>query len=175
MKVTQRAAVFSAIVAAFTKYSIDFVEGMDVTPVLTKDMRSEVHALVFGGFREGTVEFEDTPANAEKLASDAKLNSYVSGLISNWIRKDKRLNGNISYVPKNPGSRAGQDDDQLRTLRKLKVQFAGQPQERLIDGEITKRVSELQSMKAQATKLTPEQIASLPADLISQLGLEQEA
>jgi len=44
------------------------------------------------------------------LADDAKLRSYCSGLQSNWLRKDTRLNGGVKYVAKNPGSRAGSTD-----------------------------------------------------------------
>lgn len=176
MKMTQRAAVYAAILSVFRANSIEFADGMDVSTSLTKEMRADVHKEVVTGFRNGTVEFEDTPANAEKLASDSKLNSYVSGLISNWIRKDKRLNGNVSYVPKSPGSRAGQGDEQLRTLRKLKVQFSADPtRSALIEGEIQKRVTFLQQQKAQASKLTPEQIATLPEDLIASLNLSEEA
>src|SRR5271157_5995691 len=108
--ISQREAVYNSIVLVLATASIEFKDGMSIDGLLTKDLRTQVHALVVDGFKSGEVEFEKTPSNAEKLASEAKLNSYVSGLISNWVRKDKRFNGNVTYVPKNPGSRAGQGD-----------------------------------------------------------------
>jgi hypothetical protein len=174
-KMTQREAVYQAIHTVFADNGVEFEDGQNASEVLTKEMRDSVHTTVFNGFKEGTVELEATPANQEKLASEAKLNSYVSGLISNWIRKDKRFNGNVSYVPKNPGSRAGQGDSTLKTLRALKKQYAGTPQEVLIDKEINARVMVIASEKAKSTKLSPEQISSLPAELIASLGLADEA
>jgi len=96
----------------------------------------------------------------------------VSGLISNWVRKDKRLNGNVSYVAKNPGSRAGASDEQLKTLRALKKQFAGTDKESIIEAQITKRVSEIRSEKTKSgASLTEEQLAALPDDVRESLGL----
>ena len=175
MKMNQRAAVYAAVTSVLTDNSITFEDGMNVTEFLTKEMRESVHAIVVEGFRSARVEFEDTSSNKEKLASESKLNAYVSGLISNWIRKDKRLNGNVSYVPKNPGSRAGQGDDQLKTLRQLKKQFAGTPKEREIDAFIARRVEELHVAKASSTKLTTEQLSTVPSELLAILDISEEA
>jgi hypothetical protein len=172
MKVSQREAVYSAITSTFTENQVDFEDGQNVSEVLTDDMRASVHQILCEGFKRGDVAFEDTPSNREKLASDSKLNSYVSGLISNWVRKDTRFNGNTKYVAKNPGSRAGQGDSKLKTLRALKKQFVGTPKESAIDSHITKRVEEIQAERAKSTELTAEQIAMIPSDLREKLGLE---
>ena len=171
----QREAVYQAIHSVLTDGEIEFEDGGNVSEVLTKEMRENVHQIVVEGFRTGKVEFESTPANAEKLKTPSKLNSYVSGLISNWIRKDKRFNGNMSYVPKNPGSRAGQGDEQLKTLRALKRQFAGTAKEAEIDVHIDKRVEELRAAKAQTTVITKEALRSVPTDLLESLGLSEES
>jgi hypothetical protein len=165
MKNTQRNAVFVAIcnVLGTNEFS---------GPVtLPKDKRDSVQAILCEGFRAGTIEFENTPSNAEKLASDAKLKAYVSGLVSNWIRKDERLNGGGKYEIKNPGSRAGQSDEQMKTLRALKKQFAGTDKEAVVDAQIEKRRMEIASTKSKSVALTPEQIAALPADVRESLGL----
>ena len=164
MKNTQRNAVFAAIC------NIRNVESFDGPVTLTKDERGLVHQMVCEGSRSGAIEFENTPANQEKLASDSKLSGYVSGLISNWLRKDTRLNGGGKYVAKNPGSRAGQSDEQMKTLRALAKQFAGTDKEQVVLAQIEKRKSELAAAKVKSVELTPEQIDALPADVKEALG-----
>lgn len=165
MKNTQRNAVFAAIC------NIRNAESFDGPVTLTKDERGLVHQMVYEGFRQGTIEFEATPANQEKLASDSKLSGYVSGLISNWLRKDVRLNGGGKYVAKNPGSRAGQSDEQMKTLRALAKQFEGDAEKSaIVNQQIEKRKAELASAKAKTVELTPEQIEALPADVKAALG-----
>lgn len=164
MENTQRNAVFAAIC------NIRNTTEFDSAVVLTKDERALVHQMVCEGFRSGSIEFENTPANAEKLASDSKLSAYVSGLISNWLRKDTRLNGGSKYEIKNPGSRAGQSDEQMKTLRALRKQFEGTDKVAVIDAQIEKRKAELASAKVKSVELTQEQIDALPEDVKQALG-----
>ena len=171
MKNTQREAVFTAVKNVMADKGLPFEEGNNVQTVIVGDVRNAVHEIVCEGFRQGTIEFEPTKSNQEKLASPSKLSAYVSGLISNWLRKDSRLNGDTKYVAKNPGSRAGQGDEQMKTLRALAKQFAGTDKASLIDAQITKRKEELAAGKAKAVELTEEQIAKLPEDVRSALGL----
>lgn len=163
-KNTQRSAVFAAI--CNIRNAVEF----DGPVVLSKDERGLVHQMVCEGFRSGTIEFENTPANAEKLASDSKLSQYVSGLISNWLRKDTRLNGGEKYEIKNPGSRAGQSDEQMKTLRTLAKQFAGTDKEAVVLAQIEKRKAEIASEKSKSVALTQEQIDALPEDVKKALG-----
>ena len=172
MKHTQREAVYSATINVMSEKGIDFEDGGSLGSVMTDDIRKSVHAIVFAGFMDGTVEFEPTPSNQEKLKSPAKLNSYVSGLISNWYRKDVRFNGNTKYTPKNPGSRAGQGDQKLKTLRALAVKFSADPQKlAFVNGCITTRLGEIAAERTKSVSLTAEQIATLPADVRETLGL----
>ena len=66
---------------------------------LSKQEKHVVEQKLFDGFRKGKIQY-----NGE-LPSEDKLAMYVSGLVSNWLRKDRRLNGNTSYVPRRPGAR----------------------------------------------------------------------
>ncbi len=94
-KMSQKEAVFSAVTNVCGESDGAY------TP--TKEQRASVNQILFEGFRSGTIE-------CEKDYDDSGLKAYVSGLQSNWLRKDKRLNGNVQYVAKNPGSRAGSGD-----------------------------------------------------------------
>jgi hypothetical protein len=136
----------------------------------TKEQRAAITHILCEGFRQGTIQFEKTLSNQEKLASDSKLSAYVSGLISNWLRKDTRLNGGAKYEIQNPGSRAGQGDEQMKTLRALAKQFEGTDKAILISAQIEKRKSELAAQKSKSTPLTQEQIDALPEDVKQALG-----
>jgi hypothetical protein len=112
MSVSQKHAVYVAIVNVLTEQGITFEEGMDVAPHMTRERRAIVNAILIAGFKTGEIEL-----NGEY--DDQELKSYVSGLQSNWIRKDARLNGNTKYQAKNPGSRTGSGDKQLSQMKLL--------------------------------------------------------
>lgn len=103
-KLTQKEAVFQAVTSV--------VEFDDVCNP-TKEERAQVNAILFEGFKAGKIAYDGD------LPIDSVLKTYVSGLQSNWLRKDKRLNGNIQYVAKNPGSRTGCGDKELIAMKAL--------------------------------------------------------
>ena len=107
-----------------------------------KEDRGQVNNILFEGFRSGAISFDG------ELPDDAKLKAYVSGLQSNWLRKDKRLNGNVQYTPKNPGSRTGSADAQVKAMRLL-LATKDKPEERAeIQKYIDARVAELKPAKS---------------------------
>src|SRR5687768_2184476 len=71
---------------------------------LTKQEKGVVQSKLFEGFRKGKIQYMGQEG---ALPSDDYLLTYISGLVSNWLRKDKRLNRNTNYVPQRPGSRTG--------------------------------------------------------------------
>ena len=169
----QKDAVYNIIVAAFATSSIPFTEGMDVASTMKdKAFRASVQSAVEAGFKANEIPFEDTPSNREKMSTPAKLSQYVSGLISNWVRKDERLNGNVKYAAKNPGTRVGSTDPTLKALRQLATQFKGDTTKFAeIQNHITTRVTTLQAEKAKSIKVD---LSVLPAELIAELGLSTQ-
>jgi hypothetical protein len=154
-KVNQKEAVFAAICSVLEEASIAFTEGMDVGPVMNKELRGQVNNILFHGFREGTI-------TLDREFSDTDLKAYVSGLQSNWIRKDKRLNGNVTYVAKNPGSRAGTGDVQLKAMRALISTLTDPSDKAEVQKHIDARVAEIAATKATAKVID---YSALPADL----------
>lgn len=152
---TQEEAVFQAITSVCGD-----VEGK-YEP--TKDERASITEILAEGFTQGKIALKDTPSNQEKLADPAKLRSYCSGLQSNWLRKDPRLNGNVKYVAKNPGSRAGSTDPQIKAMRALLATRDDLSTEDRaeIQSLIATRVAEIKPAKQ--VELTPEQVAVLKA------------
>jgi len=104
----QKDAVFAAIVNVFGE-----VEGHNVCTEITTEQRKQVNTILFEGFRAGDIDLD-------REFSDTDLKQYCSGLQSNWLRKDTRLNGGVKYVAKNPGSRAGSGNAELKSIRALK-------------------------------------------------------
>jgi hypothetical protein len=144
-KTNQKEAVYNAV--------INVVGEQDGAYTPTKEQRAQVNQILFTGFREDAIELD-------REFTDTELKGYVSGLQSNWLRKDGRLNGGVKYQAKNPGSRAGSGDPQIKAMRIL---LAGQtdPQARTeIQAFINKRQAEVKPTTKQVT-LSAEQIAAL--------------
>ena len=123
----QKTATYEAI-----KSVLDFTDGDQVS--LTKDQKTEIKAILVNGFENGEIELNNPQED---------LGKYVNGLINNWLRKDKRLNGNVEYKAKHPGSRAGQGDPQIKNLRLLKKTVTDETALADIDAAIKARLAEI--------------------------------
>ena len=146
-KYTQKEAVFNAVVNICGE-----IDGI-YSP--SKEQRAMINAIICEGFKNGTVEL------STEYATDAELKSYTSGLISNWLRKDTRLNGGTKYVAKNPGSRAGSGDAQLKAMRALMSTLTTPEDKAEVQKHIDARVAEIASAKQVKTV----DFSALPADL----------
>lgn len=159
-KQTQKEAVFSAVTNVLGEQNISIEEGVSVAPYMTREVRSQVNQILFEGFKSGHIELD-------KEFTDSELKGYVSGLQSNWIRKDKRLNGGVSYIAKNPGSRAGSGDPALKAMRALLSTLTTESDKAEVQSEIDKRVAELQVSKAKTVEIN---YSALPAHLQSKFS-----
>ena len=151
-KMTQKEAVYSAIcsVTGFTG------EG---TLEISKEQRAQVNAILFEGFRSGKIQLD-------REFSDSDLKGYVSGLQSNWIRKDKRLNGGVQYQAKNPGSRAGSTDPELKAMKALMSTLDNPADRAEVQKHIDAKIATLNAAKQAKTV----DFSSLPADLRAKFG-----
>jgi hypothetical protein len=149
MTIKQKDAVFGAV--CDVRGSTEFNEAVE----LTKEERGKVQAALIAGLQAGTIVYQGDVADSAKLAA------YVSGLVSNWLRKDKRLNGNIAYIAKNPGTRTGSGDETLKAMRTL-LSVTTDDEARLeIQQEIDKRVGELKPKKTINIDAIPESLRHL--------------
>lgn len=147
--VKQKDAVFQAVCAV--RGSTEFSAPVE----LTKEERAQVQTALVAGFQDGSIAFQGDATDSTKLAS------YVSGLVSNWLRKDRRLNGNVAYVAKNPGTRTGSGDESLKAMRTLLGATTDAEARAEIQAEIDKRVSELKPKKTINTSALPESLRHL--------------
>jgi len=110
----QNDAVFQAVCSVLGQDSFDGVVE------LSKDQRESVVMMVAQGISDGNVDFS-TEARA-KHDTPAKIKGYTVGMVSNHLRKDKRLNGDVKYEIKKPGSRAKKDET-ITALKLLQAQY----------------------------------------------------
>ena len=154
-KISQKEAVYSAVTSVLSENNISYTEGSDVSSLMNKELRSQVNAILFEGFRSGTVELD-------REFSDSELKGYVSGLQSNWLRKDKRLNGGNKYSAKNPGSRVGSGDASLKAMRTLLKTLTTDADKAEVQAAIDNRISEIQASKVKTVSIDA---SVLPAEL----------
>ena len=137
--------------------------GAGTPAVLTKEERATVRERLVNGFMNGTIDMSDL-SRAKYIDGDESLPNYVNGLITNWLKKDPRLNGGVKYTPKNPGSRAGQGDKQVVELKKM-LQLVDEDKKPLVRAAIEKRLAEIQAEKAKNieinTDLIPEHLREM--------------
>lgn len=131
MAMTQGEAVYMAVREVFPQGAVPS------TTTWTDEQKRQVHAIVFSLFKAGEV--NKTSGGSD----DASLMKYIPGLVNNWVRKDKRLNGGTTYVPKNPGSRSGSGDEILKNLKLLYAAVTDPDAKVAVQQEIDKRMLEL--------------------------------
>ena len=129
----QKEAVFQAVVGV-----TGFAGEGTCEP--TREQKAMIHQVLVEGFRSGKIKIDTQ-------YPDEKLKQYVVGLLNNWLRKDTRLNGGSAYVPKNPGSRQGSGDAQLKALRALMSATAGDAERAEIQRYIDARTAEIAAAK----------------------------
>jgi hypothetical protein len=159
-KITQKEAVFNAVTSVLNENNVEVSEGTDINTLMNKEYRSQVNAILFEGFRNETIELD-------RQFSDSELKGYVSGLQSNWLRKDKRLNGGIAYIAKNPGSRVGSSDPSLKAMRTLLSTLATAEDKAEVQAAIDSRILEIQASKAKSVTID---YSVLPADLAAKFS-----
>jgi len=148
---TQKEAVFETVCKF---YGQKFKNGMDHS----KDDKSKIVDALIESFEKGKWEIKSEQEN---------LRTYVIGLLNNHLRKDTRMNGGDKYTAKNPGSRAGQGDPEIKEARKLLKTFEeGSDQYNKIQSVITAKV---EAAKAEKQK-TSIDVEALPAELRELVG-----
>jgi hypothetical protein len=165
---TQKDAVYTATKSVLKEKGIAFEDGQVLS--IDKATKATIVAVVIEGFKAGTIDFSDTDDNRAKMNDDKLLKNYATGLVGNWIRKDKRFNGGVTYVNAQPGSRQGAGDEQLKALKALKKKFAAEgdtAKAAEIDKYIAKRISEITVKKAKEVKINMDVI---PEELRTLLG-----
>lgn len=165
----QRQGVYLATVNTLADAGVNFDDGQagGVKPLVTDEALKTIIGLVATGILAGEIEM--SAEGRAKYTEEKTMKVYANGLVNNWFRKDKRLNGDTKYEAKNPGSRAGCGDETLKALKALRATKSDAADLAVIDEAIEARKSELGEAKVKT--LTAEQIEALPANIRSLLGI----
>lgn len=140
----QRTATVKTILGVLSDRGVKYELGgaKNITEVLTDDDRARVRQLIVAGFKSGQIEMAEE-SKAKYFNDDKALSAYVSGLVNNWIRKAPEFNGGGKYQPKNPGARAGSQDEQIVEMTKLLKQTNDPKTKGMIEQAIEARKAEL--------------------------------
>lgn len=142
-KLSQHAAVVQVTQAHFGER---FVPGSDVKEYATKSDKQAIAAEIAKRMLEGEVELSDAARAKYGESAETLTSKYVVGMVTNWFNKSKELNGGVKYETKNPGSRAGAGDPQMKELRLLRKQLADLGNDEgvsRVDQAIAERIAEL--------------------------------
>lgn len=85
--ISQKDAVFNSIMMVLNESDIVIPES-GVKSIWTKDVKIAVAEIIKVGIEAGDIPFKGQASGVDR---------YVTGLISNWINKDPRLNGQKKY------------------------------------------------------------------------------
>jgi len=153
---TQKEAVYEATRSVLKEHAIKFEDGQEVKPLVSTDMRKSIISIVVEGFKAGTVAIRDD-------FDQAKLDSYTNGMVSNWFRKDDRLNGGVKHEIANPGSRAGASNPEIKEIRKLmKTLEASDPNYAKVETILNQKVAEHKASKQKKIEID---VSNLPEEL----------
>jgi hypothetical protein len=153
---SQKDAVVKSVMSVVEEYTLN--QESPLSEVITKDQKDRVKAILFNGFRNGDIELSTEAA--AKYRADAELKKYVSGLLDNWIRKYPGFNAGQSYVTKNPGSRSGSGDAQVKALKALLKTVTDNEVRAQVEQAINDRLAEIKP----ETKITID-VEALPENL----------
>jgi hypothetical protein len=163
MSFSQKESVYAAVKAFLDEKGINHDDGQVVT--LDKDGRKTVIEMISQAAMHGDMQLSDEAKT--KYNTIEKMRGYVNGLLSNWLRKDVRLNGGSKYETKNPGSRAGQGDETLKSLKALRGTLSDAAHIAAVDSEIEKRQAEISAAKAKKVEIN---FDVLPDSIRSMIG-----
>ena len=160
---SQREAVCTTILEVLSSRGVEFELNGEtlMKDVLTPDDKAKVRETITQGFIDGTISITED-ARAKHSANG--FVSYTNGVVNNWIKKYPPFNNGMKYVPANPGSRRGQGDEQIKSLRAL-LKTPGLTAEQLaeINKAIESRLEEIapKSTPAINTEALPEHLRHL--------------
>jgi hypothetical protein len=141
---SQREATVNTILSVLEERGETFELGgsVNISDVLTSEDKKKVQTILVTGFNKGEIQMSDD-ARTKYIGNTSEINKYVSGLINNWIRKFPDFNVGAKYQVKNPGSRAGTSDEQVREMKKLLSATADETSKALIQEAINARLAEI--------------------------------
>ena len=154
-----------AVIEAVMQVMPEFKQHSDKgNEIIVGDIRKQVCKIVIDGILSGEVDYGPDHTNVKEVRD------YCPGMVSNWLRRNKILNGDVNAKAAKPGSRLGVGDVALKTLRDLRKTQIEPEIVSEIDKYIKQRLSVLKKEK-QNVKQADINLDALPAHLRDKLKL----
>jgi hypothetical protein len=150
---------------------------VSVRELLNDNQLTIIRSNILSGIINGTITY------GKEITDEKEVQKYVSGMVSNYFRKSKELNGGNLYAPTTTGS--GSRDAQIVELTKLyKSYVEGSPEFLQIQEAIATRKAFLESQKVVIVKekkknkefesinmdALPEGLKNLASSLVNQIS-----
>ena len=158
-KYSQKEAIYAAITVFMQENDRRFDDGDKVE--LSAEDRKTIVTMIVAAIDVGDMGF--SPEAITKHDTPEKIRNYSTGLLSNWMRKDSRLNGGMKHSIKNPGSRVGQDDEIIKSLKSLRKVLISKKEIDGVDAEIALRTEQLRTEKLKSVNIN---VGDIPAHLL---------
>ena len=150
MGIEQKKAVYNAVVSLYRDNNRHFEDGNTVK--LSTDERKTIIHIVSQGLQSGSILISETAK--KRYDTPKKMHNYATGLVSDRLRKDKRLNGDTKYEIQKQGSRAGAGDAVIKELREYKRRHCTTLEQRSeVDVAIENRLNEIRTEKLENTNI----------------------
>jgi hypothetical protein len=165
-KLSQHSAV---VEATKTHFGERFIPGQDVKSYATKEDKRTIARSVAEAMLSGEVELSDAAIAKYGESAESLTSKYVVGMVTNWFNKSKELNGGTKYEAKNPGSRAGSGDAQVREMRLLRKQLlelGNQEGVQRVDAAIADRLAEITVTTAKTIEINADELPAALRDLV---------
>ena len=125
---------------------------------LTKEQRTQVNTKVYNGIVNGEIAYN------KDITDTTTVKRYVSGMVSNHIRKAKELNGGTPYAPATKGR--GTRDSELSALNTLLSKYdEGTTEYNDVMTHINQRKVEISSERSAKRTAKTLDVSFLPQDL----------
>lgn len=94
---TQREAVYLSVVNVVKNKNIQLKKKQALKEVLDAEHLEAVYRDIARGFKAGKIALKDNENNRKKLEDPKAMHIYIIGLVSNWMKRDGRLNGEQDF------------------------------------------------------------------------------
>lgn len=91
--ISQREAVYTEVMRVIREEKIVVTDKQAVKPLLKETHIKKICVSLVAGFQAKKIALKETEANKQKLGDTKLMELYCLGLLNNWFRRDKRLNG----------------------------------------------------------------------------------
>lgn len=154
-----------AVIEAVMQVKPDFKQHSDKgNEIIVNDLRKQVCKIIVDGILSGNIDYSKDHKN------EKEVREYCPSMVSNWLRRNKVLNGDVNAKTQKPGSRLGAGDAELKTLRDLRKTQIEPEILSEIDKYIKQRLSVLKKEK-QSVKQADINLDALPEHLRNKLKL----